>query len=119
MQSSRHHLLFEGTLWNARKETKALRCMGGSIVRLAAEPHRELHRAVSSVLVPNIYMARHMLANYSPQGDVFRNIDELSRVAESATNHYRATEIDKQLGGLIVMSLQLQKPFIREGIHHG
>lgn len=93
--------------------------MGGNIVRLAQEPHTELHRAVSSVPAPNIYMARYMLANFDPQGDIYKNIDELCFVTEAATRNSRATDIDRQLSGLIVASLKAQVPFIREGIVRG
>lgn len=116
-QTSAHHLLFERRLWEARKETKLLRQMGGNIVRLSLDSHTALHRAVSSVPVPNIYMARRMYSSFEPQGDIFRNIDALCSATEESIQHHRTTELDKQLGGLIICSLQEQKPFIREGLY--
>ena len=92
--------------------------MGGNIVRMAVEPHKDLHDNVSGVPVPNIYMARYMLANFEPQGNIFKNIDELCFVVESSTDNDRANDLDKQLGSLIIDTLQAQIPFIKRGMVH-
>lgn len=114
--TSRHHALFEGLAWMARKETRVLRSMGGLIVRLADAPHSALHEEVATVPLPNVYVARFMLDNFNPTNDVLENIDRLSFVVEQAGNNPHARALELEHNNLIVACLQAQKPFIKEGM---
>ena len=115
-RGTRHHIAFEAALWEARDETTKLRRNGSCIVRLAQEPHTELHKAVTCVPVPNIYMARHMLARFEPGDDIFGTIDNLCFATESARKHPKANLLDRELGSLIIASFRAQIPYIRDGI---
>lgn len=116
--TSRHHILFERQLWQARPETRRLRGMGSLMVRLDDEVHSELHKVVTTIPVPNVYVVRYMLDNYVPTGCVMDNVDHLSSVVEDASKNPHARGLEIEHGQLIVACLQAQKPFIREGMVH-
>lgn len=119
MAQTRHHILFEKALWMARPESRRVRTNGGLIVKLGQAEHTALHQTVSNVPPPNIYMARYMANEFYSDGDIFENIDRLCHVIDGSIQHPKTSLIDKQIGALMIEAVELQVPFIREGVCRG
>ena len=112
---NRHHVLFERIVWDARAESRCLRRSSGLIVRLAQDTHSALHRAVTTVPVPNVYMVRNIAREFVPSGDIFQAMDNLCFAVDEAMQHPKTTMMDRRLGQLMIESVVTQRPFIREG----
>ena len=112
----KHHVLFNKREWEARPQYKDLRNNGGLIVPMEREVHNELHRNVQ--LVPTLgyhgIMAVHR-EFYRGRGYI-ESLDNLMFAVESAKNNERLSGIERGLAGLALEALDLQRPFIIEGV---
>lgn len=111
-----HHLLWEKLLWDARPESRCLRRSSSLIVRLEQDSHNALHRAITTVPVPNVYMVRSIAHSFVPSPDIFQAMDNLCFSIDESVNHPRATMLDRRLGQLMIDSVVTQRPFIRAGM---
>jgi len=109
-----HHLLTERCAWEARPESKRLRRQGGLIVKMAQEPHTALHNACTAVPIPNVYMLRGIARAYERQPRVLDSLDNFCFAVEEAAQHPKAIDIDKRLGDIMIDSIRMQIPFIKE-----
>lgn len=116
-RGERHHIIYTEKVQNATKETKALRCARWLIPRIEHDPHAEIHKAVSIVPVLDYHMARRVLKEfYQVPNDYMATMDNLLFAVEEAMHNPKAGEIERGLGKLFIASIELQKPFIKEGL---
>jgi hypothetical protein len=109
-----HHILSERCAWEARPESKRLRRHGGLIVRMAQEPHTALHEACTAVPIPNVYMLRGIARAYVMGREPLESLDNFCFAVEEAAQHPKAIDIDKRLGDIMIDSIRMQIPFIKE-----
>lgn len=116
MMRDGHHVLFERRLWESNQPNKELRGKHGLIVNLDRDAHEELHRNVAMVPPFNYVFGRQVLNLYRDNpDDHIRSIHNLMRSTQEAMKHPRMSDLERSLGGLVMQSLELQLPFIREG----
>lgn len=111
-----HHLLFEKSAWRSREETRLLRNKPSLQPRLDVEAHQALHREVGLVPLPGMYMARRILNDYVPGGNVYESIDYFCFAVEEARKHPKARYLEREVGSLIIASMRAQIPFIKWGL---
>ena len=78
--------------------------------------HSELHANVGIVPVPDYRMASYVLANFHPvRGDYVASLEDLMFTYEAALS-IRTGRIERMIGNAILESLEMQKPYIVEGL---
>jgi hypothetical protein len=113
----KHHIIFTRETQSSQKATKTLRASRWLIPYIEHDPHKELHRAVATVPVLDHFMAERVLANFSPvRNDYLATMDELMFCIEDAMQHPRVKVIERGIGELAIAAIDLQKPFIKEGL---
>lgn len=114
MFQDRHHLLSPRQEWRLRPEAKALREDRSLIVRLDRSEHNEIHRHCPPVPLLGFYALQRVNKLYEPGDTPLESIENLMQSIEASAKHPRVHEIEKQLAGLAVWSLDLQRPFIAD-----
>lgn len=112
----RHHLLFSDRRWSSDDQALALRSDHTLIPRLDRGVHEALHRECAEV--PLLGHLALMYVNDSFVGDnnPLKSLDNLSQAIEASAQRPNMHLIDRELAYLAAYSLQMQKPFIREGL---
>ena len=96
---SRHHVAFERRSYKTRLET-LYRNMGGMVVLLDSQVHRELHAEVAPPPKPNHHLMADIyqharLSDYESQYDVFRQIvDYVGMVAMTSSNQQNTEDAE-------------------------
>lgn len=111
-----HHACFERAVWESRKDLKLIRTMNAMMFRLYVEPHGELHNALASVPVPDRFMAGRILRNFESGSGALQNIDNFCFAVEEARTHHKTQAIERGVGLLIIDAMEIQKPFILDGL---
>ena len=116
-QRHSHHLCFPRAIWNSQEPTTKLRENRWLKIPLDTVVHGELHKNVSMVPVPGHAMADRIRRNFEPVvRDYIASHENLIRTIEEASGYYKTSSIERELGGLIVVALLEQKPFLVEGL---
>lgn len=88
-----------------------------NIPQLEEDVHIALHKEVPIVPVPSFWMGEYVLRLYRPvRGDYLASIEDLMFCFEAAAESPRAAGLDEDVARLIVNSLEMQRPFIQEGL---
>lgn len=116
METNIHHILFDRSNHEANKDNRQLRRSLGLMVRLDVFSHRELHRECPSVPALGSYMAQSVRSRYIPHGDPLRGMENYMFAVEEAAKNPKAHQIDRELGQLVIMAVDIQRPFIRQGL---
>lgn len=113
---NKHHVLYESAVWRSRDDTRTLRNKPGLIIPLDIDVHRDLHRNITSVPVPDRYMAARVLRTFKPARHILDTMDILCHSFYEATEHPRATKLEQELGHLIISSIEAQREYIAQGM---
>ena len=112
----RHHILHTRVDWEARKESGLLRRMNSLIVPIDRLSHNEIHKECPSVPVLGHYAVLRTLRDYLPGNDAMESIDNLLFSMEDAIDHPRMHPLERTLGELTMQAIELQRPFIQDGM---
>jgi len=112
-----HHILFSRKLWDATPNTHALRHECGLIVPMELGAHAALHREVTIVPVLDHYSAQVALNGMrrAHPHDPLKAMDSLMFGIEAAGKHRYSNTLDRQLGQLVIATVEAQRPFILAG----
>lgn len=115
-----HHILHSKRQWRAQEPTRELRENQWLKPPLYDDAHDRLHRAVGVVPLPDHAFAESILNRFKPvYGDYFASVDNLLFAIEGAAIGRHIDGIQRELGHLMIQAIDLQKPFIKEGIVYG
>lgn len=113
----RHHILFTQNTWESQDTTRALRRLPQLIVPLHDDEHNALHQAISTIPLLDHNTARRVQKDYLPiRDDYIGSMFSLMSCISDAIRHPRVGEIERGLAQLAVHAVELQLPFIREGM---
>lgn len=118
MAIDRHHILHERTIWTANKTAKKLRQTHELIPEIDRHAHVDLHEA--SPIVP--ILGHHALMRIGHAfdvvpGDTLGSLDNLMLAVEKTIiRDTRVHWVERQLGGLVLASLETQKPYLVDGV---
>lgn len=112
----RHHILFHKREWELRKESKSIRENQLLIPYLDRDVHEELHRECPPV--PNLdYFCLQSMRKHFRQGrDTLGTMDNLMKAIEKGVDNNRFHELQIAMAMLSIEAIELQKPYIKEGI---
>jgi hypothetical protein len=88
----------------------------GLIAVLDTDTHRALHRACPGVPPPDIFTAQRIRRDYVGHHDPNVAVERYMRAVESAIQSPKNHPIERALAELTIMAVDLQRPFIREGL---
>lgn len=112
-----HHILFSKRLWRSQDPTMKLRENQWLKPPMYDDAHAALHEAVGIVPVPDWNMGQLILRQFEPvRGDYFKSVDNLLLAVENVARNPRSDAVQRELGHLIVQAVDLQRPFVQEGL---
>lgn len=112
----RHHCLHFRSDWTSRKEAHYLRGRPQHIPHIPRETHVELHANCPQVPLLGFYALREVANNYEQREGVIQSIEALILAIEKAAKSPRAHRIEKELALLAAQALELQLPYIKDGL---
>lgn len=113
---NKHHILHERAAWTANKDNLKLRNSLGLVATMDIYAHRELHRQCPSVPPLSTYLASLARMGYMPHPDPMRAMDNFMFAVQEASKHPRTHRIDRSLAQLTIGAVELQRPFVRDGL---
>lgn len=115
---SRHHILHVGREWSLRPEPRKLRELPSLVPNIDRGVHDELHNHCPAVPVLGICAMQRIAQEVRDTGDTYKTLDQLFLAVERAGRHPKAKPLERELGQLMIHTIQLQIPYIREGMIH-
>lgn len=117
MRGNKHHVLFYKAQHRAMEDTKVLCENKWLKPRIDTDVHTILHNEVVMVPVPDMHMAQRVRRDFEPvPGDYLASIDAYCFAIQEAQRCAKAGELERRIGDLVIMAVQMQKPFINEGL---
>lgn len=111
-----HHILFNRQEWTLRQDAESLREQPLLKPRMEREVHNELHRHCPPVPPLGYYALFRVRRDFEVGSDVFSTMDNLLGAIETANKSPKSHAIERSLGELTMQAIDLQRPFIREGL---
>ena len=113
----RHHILHHRAQHEANKYTKYRSNSGlGIIALLDPDVHDELHRACPGVPALDIFTAQRVRKEFRGHHDPNLAVEDYMRSVEAAKQSPKNHPIERALADLVITAVDLQRPFIREGL---
>lgn len=117
MSYSFHHGLHTRATYDSQESTKRLRANPWLIMPLDEQTHRELHREIPTIPLLSPQMGMLVLREFEPvQGNYVASMYALMGTIGEAIKHPRAKPIEKAIGELTIDALELQIPYMQEGL---
>lgn len=110
-----HHILFPRQEWELRPDAKNIRRSPLLIPRMNREVHNELHQNCPPVPLLGYYALQRILRDFHPQVTTLTTMDNLMEMIETS-NGPRTHAIERHMAELAVWAIDLQRPFIAEGM---
>ena len=116
-ETNGHHILHYAAEWKLRKQAEGIRENRWLIPPMYSDVHTELHRDCPPVPLLGYHALQRMEKIFEPMpGDYDRTLDQLLFAIEEANEHPRSHQIEKDLGVLAIQAVELQRPYIQEGL---
>lgn len=112
----RHHILNPRLEWSLRPAARRLRGMPALIPRIDREAHEALHEHCPPVPLLGVYALMGTLERFEPTGYVPDDMDLLMQSIEKATRHRKVFALERDLAGLAIEAIELQRPYIIQGL---
>ena len=117
-----HHVLFHNKAWNSNPDAARLRNNHGILIPMYVGPHDELHNVVHYVPLLDSYHAYEVDKQFdrSIQSDPLGNIQRLleaMRYVLDTDQYVRNNDISRGVGELAILAVQIQIPFIEDGLY--
>lgn len=112
-----HHTQYTRKTMEAVPPLKCLRNNHWNKPPLEDAPHIALHKEIATVPLLDQYTAQAVHREFYPvEGDYIGTLYSLVRTIDQALKHPKVSDLQREVGHLTMMALELQVPFIREGL---
>lgn len=111
-----HHILHEKYSWNSRPESAALRAEPTLIPTIPRRIHNEIHHHVPAVPLLPLHGLMRVWSRFEPGNNTMQSVDNLMMSIEQSTKHPKMRNIERDLCHLAVRAIDLQRPYLRQGI---
>lgn len=112
----KHHVLFNRQEWRLRPEATKIREHPSLIPSLPREVHEDLHQNCPAVPPLGYYALVRVAKLWYPSRNTLQSMDELTYAVGEAIQHPSAHEQERKLGNLVIEGINLQRPFIEDGL---
>lgn len=116
MNADSHHILFNRQEWTLRQDSERLRETKSLKPLMDRQVHNELHRNCPPVPALGHIALFRVARDFQPSNDTFESMDSLMLSIESAARSPKAHLIERELAALTVRAIDLQRPYIEDGI---
>lgn len=111
-----HHVLHYKQEWRLRPEAKKIREHESLIPTIDRSLHNEIHKECPPVPMLGYHALKRTGILWVPSRDTLESIDNLLFAIDRATQTPRTHRIERELGLLTIEAIELQKPFLKEGL---
>lgn len=112
-----HHILHYGKEWDLRPESKRIRNTPSLIPLIGRTAiHDVIHLECGPVPVPELHMLPLICNEFDPTRNTLDSMDRLMMAIEKACKHPRCHRLDIELAQLAIAAIDIQRPFIKEGL---
>lgn len=112
----RHHLLNNRQEWRLRPEALKLREHPSLVPTIERRVHEDLHAHCPAVPLLGYHTLVRVNKLWYPQRNTLQSMDELVYAIDEATQHPQTHEIERGVAKLAIQAIELQRPFIEEGL---
>ena len=112
----KHHVLHARRHWNSTEEAQYLRRIPQLIPPIEQEWHSELHKNCPAVPLLGYHTLKRVAADFLPQRMPLDSIADLLIAIDTASRHHKVHPIERELAGLAIEAIELQIPYIEQGI---
>lgn len=112
----RHHILFPNREWSLRREGLYLREQETLKPVIDRDVHNELHRNCPPVPLLGYHALRRTMKLWEPGETPLRSLANLTEAIDASTRTPRAHRLERELAYLTIQALDLQAPYISEGL---
>lgn len=112
----RHHVLHYAKEWRLRPEARDIREHPSLIPALPREVHNSIHEHCPPVPLLGYHALKRVGRLWVPNRDTLQSVDNLLFAIEEAHDDPRCHGIEKSLGFLSMQAIELQRPFLKEGL---
>ena len=117
MSQPLHHVLFNRNTWRGSQTSKEIRENYWLKVPLDSLAHTALHKAVSVVPLPDRHTIQRVSFSFAPvEGDYIATMHSLIDNIGRASLHPKTQPLERDLAGLAIRAIEMQIPFIEEGL---
>jgi len=113
-----HHILFTRSDWESNKQARKLRRIPQLIPELDIATHIELHQNCPQVPLLGRFAVSKILEEFHPANTTYKTVDKLKICIDDASKCPKTHWIEKDLGQLVIYSLDVQMPYILDGEVH-
>lgn len=111
-----HHLLYCRNSWESMPHTRKLRQKPELILPMDKDVEEELHRSIVTVPLLDHYTASHANRLFVPTSRYMSSVHNLISAIDEGASHPRTQPLERQLAELTIHAIELQIPFIQEGL---
>ena len=116
--SIHHHVLFNRNAWESNPATKALRNCRWLIPPLQSEIEKQIHKEVAVVPLLDPVSAFHVRSDFRPvEGDFVGSMYSFITTVEKTLKHPKTSVLQRTLGSLTAQAVELQIPYVKEGLN--
>ena len=116
MFKDEHHIINRKREWELRPEAYRIRAVKSLRPVIPRVIHNAIHAHTPPVPLLGYETLVQVQKNFRPTSDTLETLDLLCDSIVEAGRHPRAHPIERELGELTIEALQLQVPFLREGL---
>jgi hypothetical protein len=115
-----HHTQFTQATMEAVPALRCLRNNHWNKPPIEDAPHIALHNFIATVPLLDQYSAQRVHRDFVVvEGDYIATLYSLIRTIDQSLRHHRTTELERNVGSLTMQALEMQVPFIKEGLYNG
>jgi hypothetical protein len=108
-----HHILYTRKLWESHQSTRDLRRNKVLIPTIEPVIHALIHNEVAIVPVLDHNTAPRVERDFIPVGgDTVRSVERLMWVIDKQRMHHKAGELERSMGELTILALEMQLPYL-------
>lgn len=119
-QTNNHHTLFSRVQHDAIEPNRLLRAHPGMQAQIDIDSHNQIHKEVNIVPTLDFHNASRVVSllkqNPLDAEDPLHSIDRYMWAVQESVKHPRNRELDRSLGALVIMAMELQRPIIQQGL---
>ena len=112
-----HHVLFNRAAWDSHEATRSMRNERWMIPPLEGHVEQRIHAEIAIVPLLDPTTAIHVRQNFEPvEGNHVETMYNFIRSVEAALKHPKASALQRTLGALTAQAVELQIPYVEEGL---
>lgn len=115
-ETNRHHIMTTRSDWQSNPNAKRVRNTHELIPLMDIEVHEELTKNCPVVPLLGYKALQLVVAEFRPTGETLSTLDKLLMAINEVCSNPNIHYLERQLGQLAMDSLEIQIPYLKDGI---